>query len=107
MFHGNYSSPGAGKDIPGGATLRFEVELVRISDQAEEKKQPMRNIFGEMDTNSDLSVDYVEFENWFKTNGVNDGKVPHGLWEKEDKNMDKLISFDEFSGPKTAAAQDL
>ena len=32
---------------------------------------------------------------------------PEGLWEKEDKNEDGVISWEEFSGPKGKTAPPL
>lgn len=52
-----YGNAGAGKDIPGGATLSFEVELVSINDESiTPTKAPVPNIFDEMDTDRDFKV---------------------------------------------------
>ena len=52
-----YGDAGAGKDIPGGATLSFEVELVSINDESITPiKAPVPNIFDEMDTDRDFKV---------------------------------------------------
>ena len=52
-----YGNAGAGKDIPGGATLSFEVELVSINDESiTPNKAPVPNIFDEMDTDRDFKV---------------------------------------------------
>lgn len=92
---------GTGKDIPGGATLRFDVECMKISGSKSDK--PPANVFKDIDTNGDNEISYKEFENYF----VGKGKegVPRGLWEKEDKNGDLKITFDEFSGPKGLASK--
>ena len=59
-----------------------------------------------MDTNKDRRISYDEFEGWFK-NVAGKPEVPRGLWEKEDQNQDKYISWEEFSGPKGSSADEL
>jgi FK506-binding protein 14 len=92
-----YGSSGAGGDIPGGATLRFEVECVKIGSAGERPPEP--NIFAEIDANADGVISYEEMESWFKEQrgGI---EIPQGLWESEDKNADGVISWEEFGGPK-------
>ena len=87
---------GAGRDIPSQATLHFEVECVDIRD-SNAPKAPKPNVFAEIDSNHDHAISYDEFEAWFR---ARDKEVPRGLWEKEDKNADKAVSWEEFTGPK-------
>mmetsp|Transcript_36472 Transcript_36472/g.37145 ORF Transcript_36472/g.37145 Transcript_36472/m.37145 type:complete len:208 (-) Transcript_36472:22-645(-) len=92
-----YGASGAGKDIPGGATLKFEVECLTIGDAPPVKPQP--NIFKEIDADKDMKISKEEIVTWFKeTRGVSD--LPDGLWENEDKDKDGFITYAEFSGPK-------
>jgi hypothetical protein len=78
--------------------LNFDVECIDILDGGAEG--PVPNIFNEIDADGDRKLTYEEVEAWFKGRGTE--KVPEGLWEKEDKNEDKFISWEEFSGPKGA-----
>lgn len=89
-----YGDRGAGNDIPGGATLRFTVELIAIYDD-----KPQMNLFAEIDKDRDNKIHKDELYNWFRTKRGAD-KVPDELWEQEDKDKDGFISWAEFSGPK-------
>jgi len=89
-----YGDQGAGGQIPGGATLHFDVEVVDIN----EKGPPEPNIFAQIDANSDGKLDKDEVTAYFKSMGQD--SVPDELWEAEDKNKDGVIDWDEFSGPK-------
>lgn len=88
-----YGASGAGADIPGGATLNFDVEVVAKSDGP----PPPPNYFAMIDSNKDGFLDKEEIEAYFKQMGA---EVPDALWEHEDKDKDGKISWDEFSGPK-------
>merc|ERR1712060_64824 len=90
-----YGSSGAGADIPGGATLNFDVEVVDIADESEAPEEP--NIFEDIDTDGDGKLSKDEVLAYFKKQGRDE--VPAGLWENEDKDGDGFISWSEFSGP--------
>ena len=89
-----YGEQGAGKDIPGGATLNFDVEVVDVSNKA----PPGPNIFKEIDTDEDGKLTKEEVEAFFQEKKKT--STPDGLWESEDKDGDGYISWEEFGGSK-------
>lgn len=95
LGYGNKGSRG----IPGGATLQFDVELLEIVDPTAKKRTP--NIFIEMDGDDDGRISYEEMAYWFANSHPQHlEKIPTGVWEKDDKNRDGFVSWEEFSGPK-------
>lgn len=88
-----YGEQGAGADIPGGATLNFDVEVVDISDNA----PPAENLFAKLDTNNDNKLSEEEIRAFFKEQGQ---EMPKDVMEQEDKDNDGFVSWSEFSGPK-------
>lgn len=81
-----YDEKGAGKVIPGGATLKFEVELVGLVDKDGNPAGP--NIFAEMDFNNDWRISYNEMEAWYKKKFPDRMvPVPTGVFEKDDRNQ--------------------
>jgi FK506-binding protein 14 len=88
-----YGAQGAGADIPGGATLNFDVEVVDIADKA----PPGPNYFKMIDLDGNGELSKEEIEAYFEKMGA---PVPDALWETEDKDGDGVISWEEFSGPK-------
>eukprot|EP00040_Diaphanoeca_grandis_P036610 m.233876 g.233876 ORF g.233876 m.233876 type:complete len:217 (+) comp33649_c8_seq3:43-693(+) len=97
-----YGDRGAGGDIPGGATLKFTVELVGIGAAGEQPEQP--NLFAEIDADKNAELTEEEIGAWFKK--TMDKEIPDGLMEKEDANNDKVVSWEEFSGPKGTDPRD-
>ena len=76
-----YGDRGAGKDIPGGATLKFDVELFDIKDAP-----PQPNIFDELDANGDLTITLKEMEQWFLAKRQITGSQVTTAFESEDKD---------------------
>jgi len=95
-----YGDSGAGDDIPGGATLHFEVECMGIS----EGKEP-ENLFKTIDADESGDLTGEEVNAWFKKEQGMD--MPAELMEKEDKDGDGIIQWEEFSGPKGPAKDEL
>ena len=96
-----YGSQGAGADIPGGATLKFTVECLKIGEAP-----PQPNIFKEIDHefgNKDGKLAEDEIKKWFKEKQGAD--MPAELMTQEDQNKDGFVSWDEFSGPKGDKAE--
>ena len=91
-----YGSSGAGGGIiPGGATLRFDVEVVSVSPPP---AQP--DLFEELDVDKDGVLAPEEILAHFRQEGP-DAEIPPGLMEKEDHiNKDGVISREEFGGPR-------
>ena len=105
--HMAYGDRGAGSAIPGGATLRFEVECLNIADNKQGETmgegQEIPNVFAEIDANGDNELTPEEMQAWFSAQGA---EVPEGLWETEDKNNDGIVTFEEFGGPKGIPMED-
>merc|ERR1712098_514435 len=80
--HLGYGEKGAGGQIPGGATLNFEVECIDILEAPEEHEED--NIFKEMDTDGDKKLSKEEVKTWFKDKYQEE--IPNELWEQEDKD---------------------
>merc|ERR1719468_969280 len=87
-----YGEDGAGDDIPGGATLNFDVEVVDISEGAMPE-----NLFKDLDTDEDGKLSVDEVEAFFAKQGT---EMPEDLMKSEDKDGDGFIQSEEFSGPK-------
>ena len=92
-----YGDRGAGADIPGGATLNFDVEVIGMSEQG----PPEPNLFQELDTDKDGRLTQEEVQAFFQQQGKTE--LPDGLWANEDKDKDGFISWEEFGGPKGTA----
>jgi hypothetical protein len=91
---------GRGKSLPKGADLEIELELVAFKDSS--VKEPISsNFFKDMDSNKDGRVTHDEMALWFQHQHPRKrGIMPQGLWERQDRNMDGFVTWDEFKGPK-------
>jgi FK506-binding protein 14 len=88
-----YGAAGAGDVIPGGATLKFDIEVVDIQDEA----PPEPNLFEMLDTDGDGKLSVAEISAFFESQGA---PMPEDLLASEDKDGDGFVSWEEFSGPK-------
>ena len=90
--------------IPPKATLVFEVELMNIQDGSAAPKKPRPNVFGMVDKDGDKKITPDEVREYLARKGKKSDEDPEKLladvFEKEDKDKDGIISFEEFSGPK-------
>ncbi|KAK6627230.1 hypothetical protein RUM44_009707 [Polyplax serrata] len=112
--HLGYGDRGAGNVIPGGATLTFEVELMKIGDAP-----PTTNVFKDIDTDADKQLSRDEVSAYLKkqiqaaseADGsaedeeikrmLNDhDKLVEEIFQHEDLDKNGFLSHDEFSGPK-------
>ena len=94
-----YGPGGAGADIPGGATLLFDVEIVDIQPgPAGGAATKVPDIFSLIDKDGNKELNQEEVEAFFKER--DDEDVPAELWAKEDTNSDGVISREEFTGPQ-------
>jgi len=94
-----YGARGAGGDIPGGATLNFDVEVMSVAEGP-----PEENLFVELDTDKDARLTKEEVLAFFKKQGRNE--LPPELWASEDKDGNGFIEWEEFGGPKGKAKPD-
>ena len=101
-----YGAGGAGADIPGGATLKFDVEVMDIQRPtstsrpraSEGTASQVPNVFSQIDKDGNKELSSDEVEAFFREQ--REGDVPAELWDKEDTDSDGVISWEEFTGPK-------
>ena len=89
-----YGSRGAGDVIPADATLRFDVEVVSVSEFP-----PPPNLFDELDADEDGMLTPEEIRYHFRRQEA-EAEIPPGLMEKEDTDGDGRVSRAEFGGPR-------
>jgi len=91
-----YGNQAMNADIPGGATLRFQVRIVDVKTPGPPSDP---DHFADMDTDEDAKVSREEFEAFFQKRLSK--SAPAGLFEREDKDKDGFISWQEFGGKKS------
>ena len=89
-----FGDAGAGGGlIPGGATLKFDVDLVDVD--SEPPAPP--NMFVMFDSNGDGKVSIEEMEAAFVQNGWG---FSEAIFTNQDTDGDGFLSWDEYQGPK-------
>ena len=86
---------GSGDDIPGGATLHFDIEVVHVSETP-----PLPNVFMQMDTDSSGSLTLEEVLWFAQGTGASQNQAAQ-TFRSQDYDGDGVISWHEFDGPKT------
>jgi hypothetical protein len=124
-MEGPYTVRRSNPPVPGGATLKYVVELLEIKEPMVEDENPMlytspalvdggdkegkapKNIFALIDTDKDGRLSHDEMRFWFFHKHVDSNhekikmmSLPAHIWDKEDSDMDGFVSWDEFTGPK-------
>merc|ERR1740127_405264 len=109
-----YGDDGAGDDIPGGATLNFDVEVVDVKDEVpegagmdgeEDQTALLQKQFDEIDGDKDGKLTKDEVEAHFKKEDGPEAEIPEGFWEEgPDKDKDGIITWEEFA--EAAEGQD-
>ena len=90
-----YGDEGSGDDIPGGATLHFDIEVVHVSETP-----PLPNVFMQMDTDSSGSLTLEEVLWFAQGTGASQNQAAQ-TFRSQDIDGDGVISWHEFDGPKT------
>ena len=94
-MHRHLRAVGRGDDIPGGATLHFDIEVVHVSETP-----PLPNVFMQMDTDSSGSLTLEEVLWFAQGTGASQNQAAQ-TFRSQDIDGDGVISWHEFDGPKT------
>merc|ERR1712150_236033 len=94
-----YGAQGAGGAIPGGATLNFDIEVVNIKDRQPTVFENMDGHKGAANGAKDNELTREEVLAYFRSHDPNI-ELPPGVFEKQDKNNDGKITWEEFNGDK-------
>lgn len=85
------------------ASVTVAVATSASQDIAQRMKQlyqtynPNENLFSILDVDGSRSISRDEFDTFF---ALENKQPPPNLWEGDDQNLDGMLSFEEFSGPK-------
>ena len=85
-------------NVPGGATLRYDVEILDI-------KKPSPNDFALIDQNNDGKLSKEEAKAYFDSKGQMIDL--EALFKEEDKDGSGYVDWEEFSGPKGDGPPDI
>lgn len=92
-------------DVPAGATLHFDVEIIKkwntdLTQEQEEARHAMLqpNIFAKIDTNKDAFISVDEYAFYFQSKLTKEALAKY--FKLEDADGDNKISWGEFTGPK-------
>lgn len=120
--HLAYGDNGTGDetdDIPGGATIRFEIEIVSVLGQGtieEEDDEEALAMFHNADTDKDGKLSRQEFDVMFATQigEVSDAEEMAAIqeqlqkfWDSQDDDKDGFLSLEEFLAPSSFDTDDL
>lgn len=101
-----YGEHGAGDAIPGGATLTFDIECLKVEDGP-----PPVNVFSQIDADADNQLSREEVSEYLKKQipavaeseigeMPEQDKLVEEIFQAEDSDRNGYISHSEFSGPK-------
>jgi hypothetical protein len=77
-----------------------EIEIPEGMGGVRPSEMGVPNVFVQIDMNGDREITVDEMTTFFTHMHGLDG-IPAGLWDADDKDKDGVISFEEFSGPKS------
>jgi len=111
--HLAYGDNGTGDgedDIPGGATIKFDIEVVSVMEGPpdEEDEEDAKAMFNGADTNKDGLLSRAEFDEMFASQigEVDDAEEMNAIqqqldafWQSQDANDDGFLSLEEFLAP--------
>lgn len=119
--HLAYGDKGTGDDpddIPGGATIRFDIEIVSVMEgpSEEEDDEEAMAMFDNADTDKDGKLSRPEFDAMFaaQIGEVSDAEEMAAIqeqlqkfWDSQDDDKDGYLSLEEFLAPSTFDTDDL